>query len=169
MFEETKEKKVLPEKPVPKEEKVPEIERELPPRPEMPEAKIEVPEREKPEVLPQEKPSRRILLHKKAVKILEKSKTFQEIENILSEDLEEAYQTMPKVLKERFRARGEETALKIEKIISKVKIVVNKILILIRNWLFMIPGFNRFFLEQQAKIKTDKILKLAEEKKKKQL
>jgi hypothetical protein len=42
---------------------------------------------------------------------------------------------------------------------------VKKILALIRDWLKLIPGVNRFFLEQEAKIKTDKILLAAEEKK----
>jgi len=28
------------------------------------------------------------------------------------------------------------------------------------NWLKLIPGVNKFFLEQEAKIKTDEVLKL---------
>jgi hypothetical protein len=41
-----------------------------------------------------------------------------------------------------------------------------KIFVLIRAWLKIIPGVNRFFLEQEAKIKTDKILFVTEEEKK---
>ena len=41
------------------------------------------------------------------------------------------------------------------------KAVGRKILKLIRSWLKLIPGVNKFFLEQEAKIKTDKIVDLA--------
>jgi hypothetical protein len=33
---------------------------------------------------------------------------------------------------------------------------------LIREWLLIIPGVNKYFLEQEAKIKTDKIQQLYE-------
>ena len=35
-----------------------------------------------------------------------------------------------------------------------------KIIDVIKKWLSIIPGINKFFLEQEAKIKTDKIMEL---------
>jgi len=101
--------------------------------------------------------------------ILEKSETVEKIEKILSEGLEDVYYSLPDSLKIEFKKKGEEIAFKIEKLISQVKIAVRKIVKLIKEWLKMIPGINRFFIEQESKIKTDKILKLAEEKRKKEL
>ena len=88
------------------------------------------------------------------------------IENILAEGLEEAYQTMPPDLQIKFKAKGEETAGKIRALIATAKAKAKTILGLIKEWLKIIPGVNRFFLEQEAKIKTDKILARAEEQKK---
>ena len=93
----------------------------------------------------------------------------QEIENILSENMEEIYQGLPANLKEQFKRKGDETVLKIRKVISRAKIALRKILNLIKNWLKIVPGINKFFLEQEAKIKTAKILALAEKTKKKKL
>ena len=138
---------------------------EVYPEQEKPMGKVEI-----PEVKPA--PRRAIFIRKKTdetQQILEPSETVQEIEAILSEGLEEAYQSLPDNLKDKFREEGRQTASKIEKIISAAKIVVNTIVELIRRWLMIIPGVNRFFLEQEIKIKTDKILALAEKKKKKKL
>lgn len=98
--------------------------------------------------------------------ILSKSETFKQIESILSEGLEQTYQSLPENLKEQFRQKGEEVTSQIEIIISKAKMAVHKIVELIKSWLLMIPGVNKFFLEQETKIKTDKIMILAEKKKK---
>lgn len=101
---------------------------------------------------------------------LTKSETLKEIEEILIEGLDRYYyQSLPEVLKEQFKRRGEETASKIEKIIESAKVAVGKIFNLIINWLKMIPGINKFFIEQEAKIKTDKILTLAEKRKREKL
>ena len=43
---------------------------------------------------------------------------------------------------------------------QQTKIQVKKIFILIISWLKIIPGVNKFFLEQEAKIKADRILDL---------
>jgi hypothetical protein len=150
----------------------PEIEEIIKPeiKPEFLEKK-ETPQPEKKGEAPVTKPpvSGLPFLKKKSEIVLEKSETLKEIENILSEGLEEVYQNLPEAVKEQFKKKGEETASKIEKIISQAKIAVNKILNLIKNWLKMIPGVNKFFLEQEAKIKTDKILALAERKRKQKL
>ncbi|MDP3985795.1 MAG: hypothetical protein Q8P82_03440 [bacterium] len=86
------------------------------------------------------------------------------IEGILSEGLAETYQTMPPAAQAKFRQRGEEVAQKIKELVGTAGVKAKGILRLIRDWLRMIPGVNRFFLEQEAKIKTDKIIAYAERK-----
>lgn len=157
----------------PKEAEIrPEIEEIIKPeiKPEILERK-EVSQAERVGEMPTAKPSavRLSFLKKKPEIVLEKSETIKEIENILSEGLEPIYQSLPEAIREQFKKKGEETASKIEKIISQAKIAVNKILNLIYNWLKIIPEVNKFFLEQESKIKTDKILALVEKKKKQKL
>jgi len=137
--------------------------------------KIEQPVEIKKEPARKEKPSRRFLARTKKVKptpVFERSETFQQIEDILSRDMEEVYQNLSDNLKDRFRKKGEETASKIEKIISgarEINKVIRQILNLIRQWLFIIPGINRMFLEQEAKIKTNQISELAKSKKRQKI
>ncbi|RJR31282.1 hypothetical protein C4569_02455 [Candidatus Parcubacteria bacterium] len=89
-----------------------------------------------------------------------KSENLARIENVLQEDLEAIYIDLPAELKREFKNKGEETAKKIEILLSKTKVKVQDILKLIMQWLKIIPGVNKFFIEQEAKIKTDKILKI---------
>lgn len=93
-----------------------------------------------------------------------KSFMLKEIENILSEDLEDIYFNLPADLRQEFRAKGEETASKIEQLLQKTRVKVRGILKLIMEWLKTIPGVNHFFLEQESKIKADKILGLKKDK-----
>lgn len=86
--------------------------------------------------------------------------TTAQIETILEEDLTDLYLTMPRETQQKFKVKGEETSSKIRQLVQKTKINAKKIFQLIRDWLKIIPGVNRFFLEQEAKIKTDKILRL---------
>ncbi|TAL50202.1 hypothetical protein EPN81_03445 [Patescibacteria group bacterium] len=90
----------------------------------------------------------------------------EEIEDILEEDLKELYVSMPSQTQAVFREKGEETRSKIRLLVRSAKVNAKKIFQLIRSWLKTIPGVNRFFLEQEAKIKTDKILFISEEEKK---
>jgi len=85
---------------------------------------------------------------------------YTQIENILEEDLEEIYFSLPPEKQKEFKTKGEETAKKISLALQKTKIKVNQIIKLIKNWLKLIPGVNKFFLEQEAKIKADKIIEL---------
>jgi hypothetical protein len=89
-----------------------------------------------------------------------------EIETILSEGLQDVYKNLDEKQKKIFREKGEETASKIEKLIQKVKFRTREIINLIKKWLKFIPGVSKFFLEQEAKIKTDKIMALKEKQKK---
>ena len=56
-------------------------------------------------------------------------------------------------------------AAKIEVILQQAKVKLISLIKLIRAWLLLLPGVNRFFLEQEAKIKAEKlmILKTADE------
>lgn len=90
----------------------------------------------------------------------------EEIEEILEEDLKELYLAMPKEKQAEFKIKGEETISLVNQLVRAAHVNAKKIFQLIRAWLKIIPGVNRFFLEQEAKIKTDKILLVSEEEKK---
>jgi len=85
--------------------------------------------------------------------------TVEEVENILEKGTEEFYLKMPPDKAAEFKREGEKTALAIKEILNKAKIKAGKIIDLIKKWLALIPGVNRFFLDQEAKIKADEILK----------
>lgn len=89
-----------------------------------------------------------------------KSSLHQNIENILEEDLEEIYFEMDPATQDAFKKAGEETTKEIINLIENAKVSFKKVFKLITNWLKIIPGINKFFLEQEGKIKTDKILKI---------
>ncbi|MBI5077589.1 hypothetical protein HZB94_04385 [Candidatus Falkowbacteria bacterium] len=99
-----------------------------------------------------------------AEQIVEKSEELVEVEKILSEGIEDLYKELPENRKQEFREKGEETARTVEKLLKAAKVQINKIVRLIVDWLKMIPGVNKFFLEQEAKIKSDKLLELKKEK-----
>ncbi len=84
----------------------------------------------------------------------------KEIEKVLEKDLEEIYLSMDEQKKEEFKIMGEETAREINVLLEKAKVKVTKIIALIKKWLSIIPGVNKFFIEQEAKIKADEIIKL---------
>ena len=87
----------------------------------------------------------------------------KKIERILEDGLRDAYGTLPDAIKSSFLAKGEEVAGKIREMIDGGAVIVKKIIQWIREWLQMIPGINRFYLEQETKIKADRILFLVEE------
>jgi len=84
----------------------------------------------------------------------------QAIDSILSEGLNEVFLKMDKAHQQEFKKRGEETVKKINTLLDKTRVRAGKIIDLIKSWLKLIPGVNRFFLEQEAKIKADKIIKV---------
>jgi hypothetical protein len=83
-----------------------------------------------------------------------------DVERALSNDLEEVYFQMSPETQVVFKKKGEETARAVKTLLEKTKVNAAKIAKLILNWLKLIPGVNKFFLEQEAKIKTDEVLKL---------
>lgn len=97
------------------------------------------------------------------IKALEKDQVTVEVENILEKGLKDVYGNLPDNLKPLFKAKGEETALTISEMIKKTAVKIGEVMKLIFNWLRIIPGLNRFYLEQEAKIKADQIMVLSEQ------
>lgn len=96
----------------------------------------------------------------------EKSETRKKIEEILAEDLEEVYVSLPAAMRVKFRVEGERAAAKVEALFHKAKLAIIDVIKVIREWLLILPGVNRFFVEQEAKIKADKLIHLHDTKEK---
>ncbi|HCA66809.1 MAG: hypothetical protein A2249_02675 [Candidatus Jacksonbacteria bacterium RIFOXYA2_FULL_44_7] len=86
-----------------------------------------------------------------------KSEFLLAVENTLAAGVGDMYARMEPSLREVFKQKGEDVARKIEMAIASGKARFKQILAWIKEWLRMIPGVNKFFLEQEAKIKADKI------------
>lgn len=84
----------------------------------------------------------------------------RQVEEVLSEGLEDVFQELTPVQQQEFKIKGEEAAFTIRQILSHTKVKIREIFKLIFEWLQMLPGINRFFLEQEAKIKAEKIMAL---------
>ncbi|MEI6288497.1 MAG: hypothetical protein WCP18_02875 [bacterium] len=91
---------------------------------------------------------------------------YKKIEHVLEDGLGDYFFQMNPSDRQKFKIKGEETAIAIAKLIAEPKLKLKKVISFLRSWLKLVPGINRFFLEQTVKIKTDKILKIAEEEKK---
>ena len=94
-----------------------------------------------------------------------KAKTVQverkkEIDKILSNGLEDDFMRLPREKQIQLKEEGEKAVTEINKLLGESKTKIKKIIDIIKNWLSIIPGVNKFFLEQEAKIKTDKIMEL---------
>jgi len=83
-----------------------------------------------------------------------------DIDNILADGLDEIFLKMDPNQQKEFRQKGEETVIKINTLLDRAQVKMNKVIALIKQWLQMIPGINHFFLEQEAKIKADRIVRL---------
>lgn len=82
----------------------------------------------------------------------------KQIEKVLEEHLEVLYAQLPDDKKKEFRVKGEETARSIDVLLHRTKVKLREIISLIVSWLSLIPGVNKFFIEQQAEIKANKLL-----------
>ncbi len=82
------------------------------------------------------------------------------VEEILEDGLVDIYRSMDEEHRKMFAKAGEETSVKINKLLKETKVKVKKILELIKAWLQMIPGINKWYVVQESKIKTDRIIKL---------
>lgn len=82
------------------------------------------------------------------------------VERIMEEGLKDSFSRLSPVAQQEFKLKGEQTAVKIRELLKSAHVQAKKIFRLILEWLKMLPGINRFFLEQEAKIKTDRIIAL---------
>lgn len=84
----------------------------------------------------------------------------RKIEKVLEQGFEGVYLSLPADKKIEFKAAGEKTAHQINLLLGQTKVKIKKVISLIKDWLKIIPGINRFFLEQEAKIKADELINL---------
>jgi hypothetical protein len=92
-----------------------------------------------------------------------KDQVTREVEQILSNGLEPFYASLPPEGKAVFRQKGEQISQEITTMVRSLSVQVKRVLELIYHWLKVIPGVNKFFLEQEAKIKTDQIIQYTED------
>lgn len=86
----------------------------------------------------------------------------QQVEAVLAENLLPVYQAMSPDQQQQFKLEGEKTARKAAELLNSAKVKAQELAKLILRWLRFIPGVSQFYLEQEAKIKTDKLLRLRE-------
>ncbi|MEA1962665.1 MAG: hypothetical protein U9M94_00325 [Patescibacteria group bacterium] len=82
----------------------------------------------------------------------------KKIESILEKGLDNIYLAMSVENRKKFKQEGEKTVVEINDLFERGKATVKKIVNLIKKWFAGIPGINRFFIEQEAKIKSDEII-----------
>lgn len=83
-----------------------------------------------------------------------------DIEHILEEDLKDIYAKLPSEDQVKFRLAGEKAARDIYTLLETATATLKKIIDIITGWLRLIPGVSKYFLEQEAKIKADRLYKL---------
>ncbi|PIR74375.1 MAG: hypothetical protein COU35_02915 [Candidatus Magasanikbacteria bacterium CG10_big_fil_rev_8_21_14_0_10_47_10] len=84
------------------------------------------------------------------------------VEQIMEEGLQDAFSELSVVERQEFKLAGERAAMEIRKALRGGHVKIKKIFEIIVGWLKKLPGINRFYLMQEAKIKTDKIVSLGE-------
>ncbi len=84
-----------------------------------------------------------------------------EIEHALSDGMYEYYAAMPPAAQHQFKMQGEELARTITTMVQSLHFEIMKVAMLIKKWLMMIPGVSPYFLEQEAKIRADKVATIA--------
>ncbi|MAG28808.1 hypothetical protein CL632_01510 [bacterium] len=90
-----------------------------------------------------------------------KSERVIEIEKIMTAGLDDIYKELDPNTQQTVKTIGEEAASQIEKLIEEGQNIAKKVLSVLRGWLKKIPGVNIYFLEQESKRKTDKIMAMA--------
>lgn len=95
--------------------------------------------------------------------VQDKDEVTKKIETLLEEGMKEVFQDMPPEAQARFQKKGEEVAEEIGVMVKGFKVKVKLVLELVRSWFLTIPGVNKYFLEQEAKIKTDSVLSYAKD------
>ena len=85
-------------------------------------------------------------------------KVEKDIEGILAKGLDNVFLSMDAGTQQEFKKKGEETSQAIVVLLQKAKLKVKKIINLIVSWLKIIPRVNKYYIEQEAKVKTEEIL-----------
>ncbi len=80
------------------------------------------------------------------------------VENILAAEMDNIFLSLDIASQAKFKAKGEQVAIEITNLLQKTKVNINKIISLIVDWLRLIPHVNKYYLEQEAKLKADAIL-----------
>ncbi len=137
---------------------------EMPPTPEIghetaPESRPQAEQAPVPETIPEDMPAAPVVLPV-AEPTAPVDPTIRSIELILSEDMMEQFKAMSPADQAKFKAKGEETVSKLAELMRKTAVKAKEVLKLIAGWLRFIPHVNKYFLEQESKIKTDKIMDL---------
>ena len=86
------------------------------------------------------------------------SKVEKDIEGILAKGLDNTFLSMDTATQQEFKKKGEETSKAIVVILQSAKIKVKKIINLIVSWLRIIPKVNKYYIEQEGKIKAEEII-----------
>lgn len=100
-----------------------------------------------------------------AAAALRKDAAMLQVEDVLEEGMREVYASLDDAHRKRFKAEGEKVAIRLAEMVRGAKSRAREILLLLTAWLKIIPGVNRYYLEQEAKLKADKILALIESEK----
>lgn len=87
------------------------------------------------------------------------------VEKIMEDGLGSYYTKLTPEAQQKFKVKGEEAAKELAGMVRGLNVKFKRALQILRDWLLCIPGINKFFLEQEAKIKVDRIIELAEAKK----
>lgn len=74
--------------------------------------------------------------------------------------MDRVFLSMDAATQQRFKIKGEATAQQLVSMLNKTKIRIKEVVSLIMSWLRIIPHVNKFYLEQEAKIKADEIIKM---------
>lgn len=82
----------------------------------------------------------------------------EDVESILSKDLDNVFLSMDAGTQQEFKKKGEETTKAIVVLLQSTKVKVKKIINLIISWLRIIPGINKYYIEQEAKIRAEEII-----------
>ena len=78
---------------------------------------------------------------------IKKDEILADLEDILADDLTEIFLELPDDKKLAFKQKGEEVAQKIREMVHGGKFKIGKALSWIRDWLRMIPGVNKYFID----------------------
>ena len=84
----------------------------------------------------------------------------KKVEDILANDMDRVFLSMDAATQQRFKVKGEATARQIVGMLNKTRIKIKEVVSVIMSWLRIIPHVNKFYLEQEAKIKADEIIKM---------